>query len=261
MTKPQVDNDLYRRKGDAWWDDDCGEFSTIRFFVNPVRYGYFRRVLEREGARPGAAVLDIGCGGGILAEEFARDGFRVTGIDPAPESIETARTHAAASGLEITYEIGSGEHLPFSDASFDHVACCDVLEHVDEVERVIGEIARVLKPGGLFFYDTVNRTCMSRIAVIKVMQDWKATAFAAPNSHVWDKFIKPRDLVRILRRSGLRNRQMRGISIRRGPLGAWLGFRRRVNGKIGFKELGEYLGFRESRDLSVSYMGYASREG
>jgi 2-polyprenyl-6-hydroxyphenyl methylase / 3-demethylubiquinone-9 3-methyltransferase len=256
MTAHQVDNDLYRRKGDAWWDDDCGEFSTIRFFVNPVRYAYFKRVFESETA-VGRTILDVGCGGGILAEEFAKDGFEVTGIDPAPESITTARAHATASALSITYNVGSGEQLPYGGSSFDMVSCCDVLEHVDDVERVLTEIARVLRPGGLFFYDTVNRTCMSKLAVIKVMQEWQATAFAEPNSHVWEKFIKPRELVKAMRCRGLINRQLRGISVRRGPIGTLLDFRHCARGEITFKELGARLGFHESRDLRVSYMGYA----
>jgi len=219
-----VDNDLYRRKGDRWWDDNCGEFSTIRFFVNPVRYGYFKRILDGRGIA-GVTLLDVGCGGGILAEEFARDGFKVTGIDPAPESIATARAHAAASGLAIAYDVGSAEALPYPDRAFDLVACCDVLEHVDDLGRTVAEIARVLKPGGLFFYDTVNRTFMSRLAVIKVMQEWQMTAFAEPNSHVWEKFIKPRELAQLMRSCGLAARDMRGISIKSGPIATLLGFR------------------------------------
>ena len=192
----EVNNDIYRRLGHTWWDDDVGGFSTLRFWINPVRFGYFKRVIDREQAFAlgRRKLLDVGCGGGLLAEEFARLGFEVTGIDPAPETIDTARAHAASSGLSIEYQTGVGEHLPFPETSFDHVACCDVLEHVDDVDRVIGEIARVLRPGGLLFYDTINRTLTSKIAVIKVMQEWRSTAFAAPNTHVFEKFIEPGEL-------------------------------------------------------------------
>lgn len=257
--KQKVDNDLYRRLGHAWWDDDVGQFSTIRFWINPVRFGYFMRVLDREWAigRGKGKLLDVGCGGGLLAEEFARVGLEVTGIDPAPETIETARAHASASGLAIEYQTGSGEQLPFPEGSFDHVTCCDVLEHVEDVERVISEIARVLKPGGLFFYDTINRTFISWIAVIKVMQEWPATAFAAPDMHVWEKFIKPAELVTLFERHGLKQRDNRGISPRRNPIAALLDFRRRVQGKITFKELGRRLDVQESEHLEISYMGYA----
>jgi 2-polyprenyl-6-hydroxyphenyl methylase / 3-demethylubiquinone-9 3-methyltransferase len=262
--KQSVNNDIYRRLGHAWWDDDIGEFSTLRFWINPVRFGYFARVLDQKKVleRGQRKLLDVGCGGGLLAEEFARAGFNVTGIDPAPETIETARAHASASGLCINYETGSGEHLPFPEGAFDHVACCDVLEHVDDVDRVIGEIARVLKPGGLFFFDTVNRTLISKIAVIKVMQEWPSTAFAAPNTHVWEKFIKPEELIALFRRHGLEQCDMRGIVPRLNPIATLLGFRRCARGKITFKELGRCLDFQESEHLETSYMGYAvKREG
>jgi 2-polyprenyl-6-hydroxyphenyl methylase/3-demethylubiquinone-9 3-methyltransferase len=255
-----VDNDIYRRLGREWWDD-VGQFSALRFWINPVRFGYFARVLHRERVleRGLRRILDVGCGGGLLAEEFARAGMEVTGIDPAPESIKTASAHASAGGLRIEYLTGAGERLPFREGSFDQVACCDVLEHVDDADLVIGEIARVLKPGGLFFYDTINRTTMSTIAVIKVMQDWRPTAFAEPNTHVWEKFIKPAELAALFERHGLESREMRGMRPQRNPIAALLDFRRRGRGKITFKELGRRLDFRESDRLDISYMGYASR--
>jgi 2-polyprenyl-6-hydroxyphenyl methylase / 3-demethylubiquinone-9 3-methyltransferase len=257
-----VDNELYRRIGHAWWDDDVGEFSTIRFFVNPVRCGYFLRAAACEPITTGAhpSLLDVGCGGGFLAEEFARAGYAVTGVDPAPETIDAARAHAETSGLPIDYRVAAGEQLPFDDVSFDAVACCDVLEHVADVDAVVTEIARVLRPGGMFFYDTINRTFESWIAVIKVMQDWRATAFAAPNSHVWSRFITPTELTHTLQRHGLRNRDMRGICAGANPVAAWTAFRHRAQGKITFREMGERLRFREGDDLGVSYMGYATRD-
>jgi 2-polyprenyl-6-hydroxyphenyl methylase / 3-demethylubiquinone-9 3-methyltransferase len=258
----RVNNDVYRRLGHAWWDDDVGEFSTIRFFMNPVRSGYFRRILGQQrslelGRR---RLLDVGCGGGLLAEELARAGLEVTGIDPAPESVETARAHASASGLSIEYQIGSGEQLPFPDEAFDHVTCCDVLEHVEDVDRVIGEISRVLRPGGLLFYDTINRTFISRLAVIKLMQEWPSTAFAAPNLHVWERFITPAELAGLLEHHGLEQREMRGITpTSLNPFPLWRSLRRRAQGKITFEELGRRLAFRETGHLDSSYMGYAVR--
>lgn len=260
-SEQKVNNDIYPRLAHAWWDDDVGVFSTLRLWMNPVRFGYFERVFHREELldRGQCRLLDVGCGGGFLAEEFARSGFEVTGIDPVPATIETARAHASASGLRIEYQIGSGEQLPFPEGSFDHVACCDVLEHVDDVDRVIREIARVLRPGGLFFYDTINRTFKTKIAVIKVAQEWRSTAFAPPNSHVWEKFITPAELVALLERHGLEPREMRGIMPRCNPIVALLNFRRRAQGKITFKELGRRLDIRESKHLEGSYMGYAAR--
>jgi 2-polyprenyl-6-hydroxyphenyl methylase/3-demethylubiquinone-9 3-methyltransferase len=264
MTVGQVDNDVYRRLGHAWWDEDVGVFSTIRFFMNPVRSGYFARVLRQEGclACGRRQLLDVGCGGGFLAEDFARAGYEVTGLDPSPETIETARAHAAASGLAIGYQTGCGEQLPFPDGSFDQVACCDVLEHVEEVPRVIAEIARVLRPGGLFLYDTINRTFLSKLVVIKMMQEWPATAFAAPHTHVWEKFIKPKELAVQLARHGLDQQEVRGMApARLNPLSLLLDLRRRAQGTITFKELGRRLAFRETSHLDASYMGYAIRRG
>src|SRR5690242_4673237 len=148
-----VDNTIYDNPNDIWWDER-GILSPLRTMMNPGRFGYFRKILtETLGIDPhGKTALDVGCGGGLLAEEFARLGFAVTGIDPAEPSLGTARAHAAASGLEIEYQVGRGEHLPFADTSFDVVYCCDVLEHVDDLDRVIAEIARVLKGGGVFMY-------------------------------------------------------------------------------------------------------------
>lgn len=263
MPAHQVDNDLYRRMGHAWWDESEGAFATIRFFINPVRFAYFSRILAQEsvaGAPTAARVLDIGCGGGFLSEDFARIGFRVTGIDPAEESIAAARRHAGEAALDIEYRTGCGENLPFPDGHFEIVLCCDVLEHVEDVDRVLGEVARVLRPGGLFFYDTLNRTLISKLAVIKVMQEWRSTAFAADNAHVWNKFLKPAELFQKMSPVGLANREIRGIASRRNPFSNWLNFRRRVQGKIDFRELGRRLAFQESGDTSVSYMGYAIKE-
>ena len=126
---------------------------------------------------------------------------------------------------------------------------------------MIGEIARVLRPGGLFFYDTVNRAFASKIAIMKVMQEWRSTAFAGPDSHVWEKLIKPSELTALFDRHGLEQREMRGIMPRRNPIGTLLDFRRRAQGGITFKELGRRLGFQESENLDASYMGFALRRG
>ena len=119
----------------------------------------------------------------------------------------------------------------------------------------------MLRPNGLFFYDTVNRTFLSKIVVIKVMQDWPSTSIASvPNGHVFEKFIKPEELVKVLECHGLDQREMRGISLRSNPISAWLNLRRRARGEITFKELGRRIGLHESGDLSISYMGYAARK-
>ena len=154
-----IDNDLYNRDGDIWRQSDS-PFFLMQCSVNPVRLGFFKRKLFTEcNITPqGRSALEVGCGGGVLTREIALMGFDVIGIDPSEPSIKIAASHAYEDGLRITYEKGVGEALAYRDGVFDVVFCCDVLEHVRDVPKVISEISRVLKPGGFFCYDTLNRT-------------------------------------------------------------------------------------------------------
>ena len=253
----RIDNEVYQTYGHEWWSENAGfNVFSLRYCMNPVRYGYFKRRL-RELRLPGGTVLDVGCGGGLLAEEFARDGFAVTGIDPATRSLEAAREHAADTNLKIDYREGKGEALPFPDGSFDIVACCDVLEHVDDLGLVIVEVARTLRAGGVFCYDTVNRTWFSKLALIKISQDWGFTSWSKPNVHVWEKFIKPAELIAVMNRRGLANQELRGISARRNPLALIAGLHALKKGRLSNREMAAVFALRESEDLRASYMGYA----
>jgi ubiquinone biosynthesis O-methyltransferase len=195
-------------------------------------------------------------GGGLLAEEFAQLGCEVTGVDPSTESLEVARAHARESGLEIDYREASGDDLPFADGEFPVAYCCDVLEHVDDVAATLAEIARVLAPGGLFLYDTINRTRHSRLLMIKVAQDWRATAWAEPDLHDFDMFIKPEEVEADMDRAGLEVRDRVGFAAANPPA-ALKAMWDRAHGQITYGEMGERLGIRESRDTSSSYGGYA----
>jgi 2-polyprenyl-6-hydroxyphenyl methylase/3-demethylubiquinone-9 3-methyltransferase len=255
----KIDNEMYFRKDLVWWDaSDDSTNVLLRHFINPLRFAFFQRVLgDKPDAMRGGDVLDVGCGGGFLSEEFAKVGFDVTGLDPSPCLLEAARTHAAQGGLAIKYVEGFGEQLPFPSGLFDHVACCDVLEHVDDLGKVIGEIARVLKPGGTFLFDTVNRTWASWLLVIKVAQDWQYTAWEAPRTHVWSKFIKPAELRALMSLHGLAGRSLRGIAPGNNFLANFLNVRRRAKGQISRREMAARLGLRECDALGTSYMGYA----
>jgi 2-polyprenyl-6-hydroxyphenyl methylase / 3-demethylubiquinone-9 3-methyltransferase len=257
---PTIDNAIYDRIPATWWDED-GFMALLRTSVNPPRFDYFRQALiERLRLDPGALqLLDVGCGGGLLSEPFAALGCSVTGVDRSLPTLNAARAHAERSGLSIRYLEASAESLPFEAQSFDVVCCCDVLEHVDDLDRVISEIARVLKPGGVFFFDTINRTLTSKLVAIKLAQDWRLTRLIPPDVHVWDKFIRPDELARLLQRHGMPGCELAGLSPAMNPFTAVLALVRTKLGRMRFAELGARLKLKASNDLSISYMGFALR--
>ncbi len=252
-----VDNDLYNRMPTAWWDEH-GFLNFLRTGVNPARFGYFHSVLvDRLGIEPsGKRALDIGCGGGLLAEEFAQLGCQVTGIDPAPAAIEVAKAHAEGAGLTIEYRVAAGEQIPYDDESFDIVYCCDVLEHVNDLDKVMAETARVLKPEGIYFYDTINRTMQSKLILIKLAQDWKWTRLAPPNLHDWKMFIKPHELHDLMFRYGIENRESVGISSGVSAIQLMRTILKLKRGEITYGEFGRRAGLQASRSTAVAYMGY-----
>ncbi|MGZ4064841.1 MAG: methyltransferase domain-containing protein, partial [Bacteroidia bacterium] len=160
----------------------------------------------------------------------------------------------------IYYTTGSGEQLPYADASFDVLFCCDVLEHVRDLPAVITEISRVLKPGGVFCFDTINRTLLSKIAVIKIAQDIKLFSFMPPRLHVWNLFIKPRELKVLLAANQLEWKTLRGASFTGSPLELLRNLRLRKKGLLTYGQLGERLQLRESSSTAVFYMGYAVKK-
>lgn len=254
----RLDNAVYVAQGDQWWQPDSA-FFQMRVFLNPVRVEYAKRKLV-EAARidpQAVAALDVGSGGGFLTEEIARLGFDTTGVDPSAESIRAAASHAHENGLNIRYLTGVGESLPFEDRSFGVVFCCDVLEHVRDLPKVVSEISRVLKPGGVFCYDTFNRTWLSYLAAIKISQVWKPWAFMPPNLHVWRMFIKPGEMKSLLRQNGLEWKEHRGlvpdISIPR----VLRYLRKRARGEWTYAELAAKVRMIESRLTAGMYMGCA----
>lgn len=209
MTKPQRNNlGIYDDVAAQWWSDDIRWVRTLKNMV-PGRLAYFDDFIDWQGK----AVLDLGCAGGFLAEALDDRGARVTGIDPASEAIAAARAHAEDAGRTITYDVGLGESLPYGDAIFDAVACVDVLEHVNDLQQVLNEVARVLKPGGMFFFDTINRNPLSRLAVITMAED--VLRLLPKGTHDPEMFITPAELLAGLRGAGLRPGATTGL----GPRG------------------------------------------
>jgi 2-polyprenyl-6-hydroxyphenyl methylase/3-demethylubiquinone-9 3-methyltransferase len=260
----RVDNGVYDRLGGSWWDE-ASLLNLLHGSFTPARFRYFHGVLGRryggvdKQVAAGLRVLDVGCGGGFLAEEFAALGCPVTGIDPSPVSIGAARAHAAAQGLRIGYLAATGEELPVRDASFDVACCCDVLEHVANVDGVIGEVARVLKPGGLFLFDTINRTLKSRLLVVKAVQEWRLTRLTDVTLHDWDVFITPGELTAVLLRHGLAPGEMTGLAPRANPVAVLRAFGSARRGRISYGELSRRLDVGQVTSTALSYMGFAAK--
>lgn len=209
-TRDRERNDLtiYDSHAEQWWSDEVRWVRTLKNMVKG-RLPYFERHVDFDGA----AVLDVGCAGGFMAEALARRGATVTGIDPAAKAIEAARDHAAQQGLAIDYDVGVGEELPYENERFDAVVCVDVLEHVQSVERTIAEMARVLKPGGVLCVDTINRNAIARFATITMAED--VLGLLPKGTHDPAMFIKPRELREMLNANGFEAGDFVGL----GPRG------------------------------------------
>lgn len=209
MNKPLRNNlDIYDDVAAHWWSDDIRWVRTLKNLV-PGRLAWF----DKQYDWAGKAVLDLGCAGGFMAEALTAKGAAVTGIDPAAEAIEAARAHAEQDGLSIGYDVGVGESLPYADGAFDAVVCVDVLEHVQDLNQVLAEVARVLKPGGVFLYDTINRNPIARFATITVAED--ILGLLPKGTHDPQMFIKPAELSAALTGAGLRVGRTTGL----GPRG------------------------------------------
>ncbi len=199
---------IYDDVSAQWWSDDVRWVRTLKNLV-PGRLDWFDRHVEWAGQD----VLDLGCAGGFMAEALSESGARVTGIDPAKEAVEAARDHARAKGRDISYDVGVGECLPYENEAFDIVVCVDVLEHVSDLVTVLAEVARVLKPGGVFLFDTINRNAFARFATITIAE--YILGLLPKGTHDTSMFIKPAELNGQLTDAGLVPGPTHGL----GPLG------------------------------------------
>jgi len=186
-----------------WWDAR-GPFAPLHRF-NPARLAFVRdRVAERFGrdvktreAFAGLTLLDVGCGGGLIAEPMRRLGFAVTAVDASSENIGTARAHADQQGLEIAYRAATVEQLEAEGAGpFDVVLTMEVIEHVADPEAFVRACSRLVKPGGLMIVATLNRT-LKALALGKVAAEY-VLRWVPAGTHDWRQFIRPDELRRML---------------------------------------------------------------
>lgn len=202
------DQRIYEDWGDWWKASPDRQLRTLRNMV-PARMRYFTPIAQ---GFAGKRVLDVGCGGGFMADALARAGASVIGVDPSDGALAAARAHAERHGLAITLRKGTGESLPVDDASMDIAVCVDVLEHVRDVGAVCREIHRALKPGGLFLFDTINRNLLSRLIIVEVAEN--ILRVAPKGVHDPALFITPRELRTHLEQAGFVVGEMTGL----GPI-------------------------------------------
>lgn len=227
-----TESDKFDKYEQEWWNPTGKLFSLHR--INPLRFDYFSRHAGDVSAK---RVLDVGCGGGLLAERFASAGAAVTGIDLSPAAIEAAKKHAAATGLNIDYRVASPTtFVKDSPEPFDIIVCAEVIEHVDNLIAFLADTLAMLKPGGLFFFGTINKTLKARILAIAVAED--ILRMVPVGTHDYKRFVRPSLLKEILENNDVEMMELKGMSY--DPL---------------------QFEFKISSDTSVNYLGYGKKKG
>ena len=188
-----------------WWDPES-EFKPLHV-INPLRLGWIH---EKAGSLNGLDVLDVGCGGGILAESMAVAGARVTGIDLAEKSLKVAKLHGLESGVAVDYQAISAEDMAAAHpGKFDVVTCMEMLEHVPDPASIVRACGQLVKPGGWVFFSTLNRNPKSFLFAIVGAE--YLLRLLPRGTHNYESFVKPRELAAAARGAGLSPCAMAGM--------------------------------------------------
>jgi 2-polyprenyl-6-hydroxyphenyl methylase/3-demethylubiquinone-9 3-methyltransferase len=214
-TIDQSEVDRFSAMAAEWWSP-TGKFRPLHKF-NPVRLTYIRdKAAENFGRDPksprlleGLRVLDIGCGGGLLSEPVARMGATVVGADPSEKNIGIASTHAKASGVAVDYRAVTAEQLAEAGETFDIVLNMEVVEHVADVEFFMTTCARMVRPGGLMFVATINRTM--KAAALAIFAAENILRWLPRGTHQYEKLVRPEELEKPLTANGLSITERTGV--------------------------------------------------
>jgi len=200
----QNEVDKFAAIADSWWDP-AGDFKPLHV-INPLRANYINQTISLNGLK----VLDVGCGGGLLAEAFESLGASVTAIDVTEANIEVAKLHAKKTGKTISYMMTRAEDLAIKEPeSFDVVACLEVIEHVPDPGQLIDACAKLLKPKGAMFLSTLNRNPRSFVTAILGAE--YIFNILPKGTHEWNKFIKPSELEKYMRTAGIKLKESKGM--------------------------------------------------
>ena len=200
-----IELEKFSQLAHKWWDPNS-EFKPLHE-INPLRLGY----IDRHASLAGKTVLDVGCGGGILAESMAGLNANVTGIDLADKSLKVAQLHLLESGKQVDYRKIAVEDLAAEQpGQYDVVTCLEMLEHVPDPHSVIAACAALVKPGGWVFFSTLNRNPKSYLFAILGAE--YVLNMLPRGTHDYAKFIKPSELARFCREAGLAVEEVVGMS-------------------------------------------------
>ncbi|SDF91088.1 3-demethylubiquinone-9 3-methyltransferase [Limimonas halophila] len=205
----------FARMASDWWDPE-GEMKPLHA-LNPTRIAYIRDHLTDhfglpgDGPEPlkGLRLLDVGCGGGLLAEPLARLGAQVTGLDATVETIKAAKAHAQTQGLTIDYRCTTAEAFTDQSEPFDAVLALEVVEHVADRDAFLRACGGLVRPGGLFVLSTINRTRRSFL-LAKVAAEY-ILGWLPRGTHDWRSFVRPSEVAAGLRPAGLHVRDLTGV--------------------------------------------------
>jgi 2-polyprenyl-6-hydroxyphenyl methylase/3-demethylubiquinone-9 3-methyltransferase len=205
----------FAAQAEAWWDPE-GSFRPLHR-LNPTRLGFIRQHLTAHFGRnisslrpyDGLTLLDIGCGGGLVAEPMSRLGFAVTAVDADGQAIAVARTHAEATGLAIDYRIATAESMAGTGQRFDTVLALEIIEHVADPDVFLRSVGVLVRQGGAFIGATLNRTARSFASAIIGAE--YVLGWLPRGTHDWRKFMRPSELVLGLRRNGLYPTELAGV--------------------------------------------------
>jgi 2-polyprenyl-6-hydroxyphenyl methylase/3-demethylubiquinone-9 3-methyltransferase len=240
-----VNNEIYSTLGARWYDADDDPVALLRA-ESRLRNPWVARHVEGAFGDRRCAVLDIGCGAGFLSNHLAALGHTVTGLDASSESLDVAARHDATG--TVRYDHGDALALPYADGAFDIVCAMDFLEHVEDPGRVIGEAARVLAPGGLFFFHTFNRNWLSWLVIIKGVE-WFVKNTPA-DMHVLHLFLRPDEVSGMCRAHGLETVEQVGSR----PI-----FGRSFWGMLATGRVPPDFGFTFTRSTRLAYTGVARK--
>jgi 2-polyprenyl-6-hydroxyphenyl methylase/3-demethylubiquinone-9 3-methyltransferase len=248
---------VFDERADSRWNPG-GMLHGLGVLLAPVRVPFIVEVLREElGPGPHQA-LDLGAGGGLLAEALSETGLSVVAMDPSLPSLRAGREHSLAVGSPVKYVGAYGERLPFADGEFDAVVCMEVLEHVEDAGAVVTEAARVLRPGGVFIYSGPNRTFVNRIGLVFLAQD--LLGVVPRGTHEWSRLVRPVEMDRHMRSAGIEPGGTIGIGLRAGGiLRSAVAVLRLLFGRITYPEAARRIDLVSGTATTIAYQGFGRR--